>query len=208
MVLKPNIKKDLGYLIIENLYSDSELKFIWNEIKHIDYVFDKVFDDEKKEEHRKTHNGTNKDGIPLMSGFGLSLDTFYSNREFSSIISASRKILDKEVVKEMITINNENTAYELVNEDFTLLNKYKTGESYKKHRDSSSFSSITFLCESEIKDGGIKFSDYDVTIPFKNNSCVIFPSRVYHETESFISKTERYSIAQFMNIKYFVNRNV
>ena len=48
MVLKPNIKKDLGYLIIENLYSDSELKFIWNEIKHIDYVFDKVFDDEKK----------------------------------------------------------------------------------------------------------------------------------------------------------------
>ena len=45
MVLKPNIKKDLGYLIIENLYSDSELKFIWNEIKHIDYVFDKVFDD-------------------------------------------------------------------------------------------------------------------------------------------------------------------
>ena len=49
MELKPKTVKDLGFLIIEDVYSESELEFIWNEIKHIDYVMDHVFDEKAKE---------------------------------------------------------------------------------------------------------------------------------------------------------------
>ena len=119
MTLTPNVVKDLGYLIIEDLYSESELEFIWNEIKHIDYVMDHVFDEKAKDEHRKSHNGMTDSGTPLMSGFGLSLDTFYSDRKFSAILKFSNKVVGEEICKTMTTINPENTAYKLVNWHFT-----------------------------------------------------------------------------------------
>ena len=65
----------------------------------------------------------------------------------------------------------------------------------------------TFLSKEDIQGGGLEFCDYKTTVPFKNNSCILFPSRVYHKTESFTSQTERYSIAQFMNIRYYTDRN-
>ena len=207
MTLTPNVVEDLGYLIVENLYSKSELKFIWNEIKHIDYVMDHVFDEKTKEEHRKSHNGLTDSGTPLMSGFGLSLDTFYSDRKFSAILKYSRKLTDEKIGKVMAGINGEDSAYQQVNWYFTLLNKYKGGDIYHRHWDSSSFSAVTFLSQGNIQGGGLEFCDYKITVPFKNNSCVIFPSRAYHKTESFVSKAERYSIAQFMTIRYYTDRN-
>jgi len=206
MKLKTNIVKDLGFLIVEDVYSESELEFIWNEIKHIDYVMDHVFDEKAKEEHRKSHNDLTDKGNPRMSGFGLSLDSFYSDRKFSAILKYSRKLVEEEIRKTMIEINGENSAYKLVNWFFTLLNKYNSGDIYNKHIDSSSFSSVTFLSKENIQGGGLEFCDYETIVPFKNNSCVIFPSRVYHQTESFTSKAKRYSIAQFMNIRYYTDR--
>ncbi len=207
MILKPQTVDDLGFLVIEDLYSESELKFIWNEINHIDYVLDIVFDDKTKEEHRKSHNGVNEKGVPKMSGFGLSLDSFYADRKFSPILRYSNKLMSEDVVKNMVGINGENKAYEMVNWHFTLLNKYKSGEIYNKHQDSSTFSTIIFLSKEDIQGGGLEFCDYKTTVPFKNNSCVIFPSRTYHQTESFTSKAERYSIVQFMNVRYYMDRN-
>lgn len=207
MKFKPQTVKDLGFLVVEDLYSESELNFIWNEIKHIDYVMDHVFDEKAKEEHRKSHNGMTDEGDPRMSGFGLSLDTYYSDRKFSAILNYSGKLIEEEICKAMVGINGENSAYKQVNWYFTLLNKYNSGEAYNKHIDSASFSVITFLAKENLEGGGLEFCDYKTTVPFKNNSCVIFPSRAYHKTESFTSQTERYSIAQFMNIKYYTDRN-
>ena len=207
MKFKPQTVQDLGFLVIEDLYSESELKFIWNEIKHIDYVMDHVFDEQAKAEHQKLHNGINDQNDPRMTGFGLSLDTFYAERKFSAILKLSGKVVGKEITKAMVSINPENQAYGLVNWNFTLLNKYRNGEVYNKHQDSSSFSAITFLAKENLEEGGLEFCDYKTTVPFKNNSCVIFPSRAYHKTERFTSQTERYSIAQFMNIRYYTDRH-
>ena len=123
MTLTPNVVEDLGYLVVEDLYSESELKFIWNEIKHIDYVMDHVFDEKTTEEHRKSHNVMTDSGAPLMSGFRLSLDTFYSDRKFSAILKYSRKLTDEKIGKVMAGINGEDSAYQQVNWYFTLLNK-------------------------------------------------------------------------------------
>jgi hypothetical protein len=207
VILKPQTVDDLGFLVIEDLYSAHELKFVWNEINHIDYVLDVVFDDNAKEEHKKSHNGVNEQGVAKMSGFGLSLDSFFSDRKFSAILKYSDKLMSEEVANAMGGINGENKAYSLVNWHFTLLNKYKSGEVYTKHQDSSSFSVIVFLSKGEIQGGGLEFCDYNITVPFKNNSCVIFPSRAYHQTESFSSNSERYSIVQFKTVKYYMDRN-
>ncbi len=207
MKLKTNTVKDLGFLIIEDVYSESELELVWNEIKHVDYILDHVFDEKAKEEHRKSHNGMTDEGNSRMTGFGFSLDSLYSNREYSVILKYASKLVGKEISETMAGINGENTAYKQINWYFTLLNKYKSGEMYNKHQDSAAFSSLIFLSKEDIQGGGLEFCDYKTTVPFKNNSCVIFPSRVYHQTESFTSKAERYSIAQFMNVKYYTDRN-
>tara|TARA_R100000008_G_C3563793_1_gene157867 strand:+ start:32 stop:664 length:633 start_codon:yes stop_codon:yes gene_type:complete len=206
MIFKPHNVKNLGYLVVENLYSSFELNLIWNEIGHIDYVLNHVFDEKAKSEHRKSHNGTDENLNPLMSGFGISLDAFYMQRKFSAILKFNRKVMGKEIGEHFKNINSENSGYELVNTDFTLLNKYRKGEQYKKHRDSSSFSAVTFLSKTDLNGGGLEFCDYDVRVPFKNNSCVIFPSRAYHQTEEIKSNIERYSISQFMTIRYYTDR--
>ena len=142
-----------------------------------------------------------------MSGFGISLDTFYLHRHFSAILTLNRRLMDQEICTKFKELNNENSSYDLVNTDFTLLNQYKKGEKYTKHRDSASFSSVTFLAKTKLDGGGLQFTEYDALVPFKNNRCVIFPSRVYHQTEQLRSNVERYSIAQFMAIRYFTDRN-
>lgn len=207
MKFKPKTVKDLGFLIIEDVYSESELELVWNEIKHIDYILDHVFDEKTKEEHRKSHNGMTDEGNSYMTGFGFSLDSLYSNREYSAILKYASKFIGKEISETMAGINGENTAYKQINWYYTLLNKYKSGEMYAKHQDSSSFTAVVLLSKEEMLRGGLEFCDYNTTVPFKNNSCVIFPSRAYHQTESFTSKAERYSIAQFMNIRYYTDRN-
>ena len=209
MIFNPCKVGDLGYLVIEDLYTTDELERIWNEIRHIDYVMDVVFDDEAKAKHRKKHNSCNpEDGTPEMSGFGLSLDEFYTKRASSAILTLSRKIMSPEVANKFMAINGENSNYDMVNTDFSLFNKYGEGECYKRHRDSSSFSAITFFARGKIEGGGLNFCDYDVKVEFKNNNCVIFPSRVFHQSEPFTSKVDRYSLAQFMVIRYFSDREV
>tara|TARA_B100000029_G_scaffold249789_1_gene246724 strand:- start:321 stop:842 length:522 start_codon:yes stop_codon:yes gene_type:complete len=164
---------------------------------------DNSFNENEKEKEREKHNAANIDGTPLMSGFGMVLDKFYLDRRYSTILSLNRKILSEEVTQNMVKINGENCAYSSVNQDHTLLNKYKAGETYKSHKDSSSFTALTFLAKDTINGGDLYLSEYELIIPFKNNSCVIFPSRVYHNTESFESEVDRFAIAQFMNIIYY-----
>lgn len=195
-------KNDLGILLIDNLYSEHELKGIWYEIDHISYIMDNSFNENEKGKRRETHNAVNADGTSLMTGFGMTLDTFYKEREYSSILSLNRRLASDEVKLAMCNINGENSAYNLVNQDHTLLNKYKVGETYKSHKDSSAFSALTFLAKDKINGGGLDFPEYNLSVPFKSNSCIIFPSRALHNTQSFESDVDRYTIVQFMSIVY------
>ena len=114
----------------------------------------------------------------------------------------NRRLVSDEVKLAMSNINGENSAYSLVNQHYTLLNKYKVGETYKSHKDSSTFSALTFLAKDKINGGGLDFPEYNLSVPFKSNSCIIFPSRAFHNTQSFESEVDRFTIAQFMNIVY------
>ena len=69
-------KDDLGILLIDNLYSEYELKGIWYEIDHISYIMDNSFNENEKGKRREKHNAVDADGTSLMTGFGMTLDTF------------------------------------------------------------------------------------------------------------------------------------
>ena len=202
MKVTPNRIDDFGYLYIEDLYSDKELIHIWNEISHIDYVMDSVFDDEDKIKYMKTHNATDDDDELMMSGFGIGLDVFYARREYSAILNLNRKIMQGDICEAFQETHPANFCYPGVNQDFSLLNKYVPGQKYERHRDACSFSALTFFSRGNLEGGEFEFSDYDIKFECKDNSCIIFPSWVYH-TAAEVKEGTRYSLAQFMVLRCY-----
>lgn len=204
MDLLPNTIDDFGYLCIENLYDEDELVYIWNEISNLDYILDVSFDDKDKKIYADTHNGKDDQGISKMSGFGITLDTLYEQRQYSPILTLNRKLFSPIISSVFMETHPANSCYDTINEDFSLLNKYFKDQQYTRHRDSSSFSAITFFSRNKIEGGELNFSDYNINFECKNNSCIIFPSWVQHNSNKVKSEDRiRYSLAQFMVIRYW-----
>jgi hypothetical protein len=59
---------------------------------------------------------------------------------------------------------------------------------------------ITFFKKGDFKSGGLIFTDYNHLVPFKQNTCVIFPGCVEHQTEDFVGNVgdTRITMAQFI----------
>ena len=151
-------------------------------------------DDEEKIKYMKTHNVTDDDGELIMSGFGIGLDRFYSKREYSAILNSNRKVMQGDICDAFKETHPANVCYPGINQDFSLLNKYVPGQKYEKHRDSCSFSALTFFSRGNLEGGELEFSDYDIKFECKDNSCIIFPSWVYHSATEVKGGT-RYSLA-------------
>ena len=208
MKLIPEKTKDFGYLKVFDLYSEEELKNIWNEILNLDYIMNRMelgFLQEEKDEVNKLR-GKHEGGLSKMSGEGLSLDKIYTNRDYSPILTHNRKLfVDKNIVNGMSAIHPANRdLYSAVNRDVTILNKYSNSQEYASHCDGAAFTAITVLLRynhGKIKGGDFMLPDYNITFECKHNSCIIFPSWVNHCTTSLESVVgRRYSIAQLMYI--------
>jgi 2OG-Fe(II) oxygenase superfamily len=82
-----------------------------------------------------------------------------------------------------------------------LVNYYGENDYYKPHVDDSVKTLTVFLSKEEdaFTGGDFKFNDLDVTIPFKNNSYVVFDQGLTHEvTPVHLKKdTGRYSLTYF-----------
>ena len=194
-----------GFVYVENLYTKKELHSIKNELQNINYIFDSV---SEVQEQRTRMSGKYEDYSPKMTGNGMMLDAVYSQRDFSSILTFSRKIFDNPIVEKFEETHPSNVAYSRVNKDLTVLNRYSYGHQYGTHYDLSSFSALTFfsLSEKEMLGGELIFTDYDISFKFVDNFCVIFPSWVQHHATKVESKDVfRYSLAQFGIIDYSVN---
>jgi hypothetical protein len=82
-----------------------------------------------------------------------------------------------------------------------LVNYYGENDYYKPHVDDSVKTFTIFLSKEEnaFTGGDFKFNDLDVTIPFKNNSYVVFGKGLTHEVTPVHLKKEtgRYSLTYF-----------
>ncbi len=82
-----------------------------------------------------------------------------------------------------------------------LINYYSEGDYYKPHTDDTEKTLTVFLSKEEdsFEGGDFKFPQLDLTLPFKNNSYVVFKGDLEHEvTPVHLKKnTGRYSLTYF-----------
>ena len=201
MKLVPIKERDFGYLKIFDLYSDAELKSMWKEISHLDYVMDKM--DLQEEINIKYDRALTDSGDSKMSGEGLFLDQVYKNRAHSAILNYNRKLFNEDICKSISSSHPANEGqYICVNRDLTLLNRYSNSHEYAPHTDTAAFTAITILLHKpkQVTGGDFNFPDYDISCGCENNSCIIFPSWVSHSVSKLrcFGAGRRYSIAQLM----------
>jgi Rps23 Pro-64 3,4-dihydroxylase Tpa1-like proline 4-hydroxylase len=82
-----------------------------------------------------------------------------------------------------------------------LVNYYSDDDYYKPHTDDSKRTMTIFLSKKDnaFEGGDFKFNDFNITIPFKNNSYVLFEGKLTHEVTPVKLKndTGRYSLTYF-----------
>jgi len=196
MILNSHKKDALEYIVIDNLYTASELIAIKKELNELIPHLQPV------EIIKSAYDGDSKNKKYTKDCLSLWLDNFYVwDRSKSNILNFARKIFSKKVTSFSVKVNAFFGHIEKCNTDFTLLNMYKSDEKYLAHTDSAMISVITLFELGKVLEGGLKFTDYDEHISFKDNRAIIFPGCVKHETEPIKLENDSYrvSLVQFLN---------
>jgi len=192
-------KKPFPYLIVKNLYSDSELKYIWRELDFL--ISSRILVGPEF-----TASATcEKTGEILKKNSGVFLDDVYTNRDYSNILTLNSKSFQKEIIDEFAKLSFGYESLKTTNHDRTLISYYENNDSYKSHVDEAFFTFLTWFYKEpkQYIGGELTFTNYDHTIESENNCLVIFPSFIRHEV-SKISMIEdkpghgRVCMAQFV----------
>lgn len=191
MEINVNRSDQFSYGLINNLYTPSELDEIYDEI-------DSLY--EHRGSPKQTNSAFDYDAQQsLKVGTGVILDKFYKNRLDSKILAHNRKIFSSEVTEKLESGDAYFENVKQSNHDFTLVNFYSNGEHYKAHRDQGLITAVTMLKIGDFLGGDFYFPKYGVTIPFAENSCVLFPCCVEHEALPITTDSGvRVTIAQFI----------
>jgi Rps23 Pro-64 3,4-dihydroxylase Tpa1-like proline 4-hydroxylase len=193
-----DLPNNFSIAIVDNFYSETELKEIKDELKLLSAVAElKVFvNNSAKDEENNIKQKSNS----------FFLDNFYSDkRELSKVLNANRKLFSEELRTKLV---NKNLFYNQifnVDRDTTLLNFYKPTDYYKPHKDSSCFTALTFFTLEEFYGGDLIFPEYNIKVSAIENRLVIFPGFVLHGSEE-VTKGIRVSMAQFLNYRTGTDR--
>ena len=143
----------------EDLIKDVALSKVWEELENI----------YSKLNEPQNSGGSIKDGQFLKKGKGY-LTTDIQAREFAPTCV---------LVGEAVGKSFKYTEMDV------LINYYGDGDYYKPHKDNAVKTVSVPLCkkDSDFTGGDFKFTDLNIIIPFKNNSCIIFNSRLSHEVK-------------------------
>ena len=189
------IKEPFPHLVIEDFYSEDELKLIWKELDFLTSP-NKLMP-------------ANLNGSSETNHLSVILDQVYANRSISDILTVNRKSLSKEIKDAFVELNPMLAHINSVNTDLTKIKYYENYNGYKKHQDNSRFTALTyFYKEPKAFEGGdLYFNDLDYTIKLKNNMFVLFIGALWHESlpvslkqEGHITGNGKYTMTQFLNI--------
>ena len=191
-------KTNYSAVIIDNFYSEDELKLIWREL---DFLTDKFLPG-------KLTQSTFNDKGESKSNSGIFLDQVYSNRNFSNILKINRKIYNQNITSELIGMNPIFRVLLSCNFDTSLLSYYENGDSYHSHTDSSSMTVLSYFHKEPQKFSGgeLILNDFDLKILPKNNRIIMFPGCYSHEVlevslDNKSGNYGRYSMTQFLNYR-------
>lgn len=195
-------------MIIENLFSEQEIKIILNECNHISKNIGLWSPEE-------TGTAYYEDGISSKrKSSSICLDQLVTKkgRYMSSILKIlDSKLYETSVIDKFIEINPSNLIIKNTNSHTTLLNYYEEDDHYDFHKDSNVFTILhIFYEEPKSFNGGdivFKVNDEELPIKSKNNLSIIFPAAYDHKVTSISMKPHneermmgRFSFVQFLNI--------
>jgi hypothetical protein len=181
-------KEPIPYLIVDDVFTSEELSKIYQELE---FIQPKLLGPDK------TGGAQNEKKEYQKNNTGVFLDELFHIRDFSNILTLNRKFFIPEILNNLFKCH---LAYELIfncNRDTTLMSYYEDSEHYKKHKDNSiiTINSWFFKQPKNFLGGEFIFSDYNISVPVNNNSCVIFFSCYSHEVTpvKILNKTIPYS---------------
>lgn len=191
--------KPFPYLLIRNFYDEEELRGIWEELKFFTYK-NKLLSPSK----------TGQTNPLAKKNSGLFLDQVFSDRRYSNILRANRKLFTSQIMKIYADLHFTYENIMQANFDTTLISYYEDTSYYKPHHDQAAITALTwFFKEPKAFTGGdLIFTKFNETIEIENNMLLIFPSVVTHEVtpvqmgsnNTKFSGLGRYCMSQFLNI--------
>lgn len=201
------IKDPFPHAIIDNFYTEDELKLIWHELDF--YTSPHKFWD-------ATQTGGAIDKLtrmPLPKHYAIELDILYqSRRNVSDILTLNRKFFNADIVNAISELHPFMKGLKQVNKDNTKIKYYEDGEYYKSHQDLARFTSVTYLFKEpkSFTGGDLFFEEYNYTIPIENNRLVFFTGCLLHASTDLKMNNEKkhqkcsgfgkYTISNFMNV--------
>jgi hypothetical protein len=188
--------------VIDDFYNEEELSRIWLELNFLTNA-------SKLLPPKETSGAIDEHNNQLKSNHGVFLEDVYRDRKYSDILTLNRKMFSPDVNKTLTSVSPEFKYIESINYDVTLLSYYENNDFYKGHRDKSVLSYI-YWCNKEPKQftgGDLHFEELDVTIGYKNNRLIVFPSHYIHVVSNVKMQDEhvdnnfstfgRYSLSTF-----------
>ena len=185
------------YQHIRNFYSEEELFLIWEEI-------DRYHADGNKFLYAEDTGSAISGGKILKGNRGVWLyDELISNWDIEKI---TKKLNTPKILSHPSSWFFKDVQF---NCDSLLLSYYDDGDYYLRHNDCSYVTACIWLYKEPKKflGGEFHFPDYDIKIKCENNSCVIFPSNIYHSVSKVYLPEEyknkglgRYCISKFIMV--------
>lgn len=188
---------DFPLLIVDNFFTDVELKRNMNELHHLT-LFMKNPDE--------TGSAKDKDGNLKKKNKACWIHEIYGPTQRSSFIYNSyRKIFSPEFIEEVRQKTWFGNYIPMTNTDATLISLYENGDSYASHVDDATITTLVWLWnEPKAFTGGDMIFDDKYHFPIQNNMMVMFPSCIRHEVTEVLMEDKpgfgRYAITNFSSI--------
>ena len=141
------------------------------------------------------------DGQVMKNNKGIFLDELYTKREISDILTVNRKLYDPDLMQMLIEVHPMYELYRSATVDNTLISHYSDGDYYKPHRDTSSFTSLSWFFNKpkSFTGGDLYLSQYDITVECKYNRVMFMLSSTEHEVTK-MEGSGRYCISNFAQV--------
>jgi Rps23 Pro-64 3,4-dihydroxylase Tpa1-like proline 4-hydroxylase len=190
------IREPFPHLIIENFYSEDELKLIWQELDFLTSANKLI--------------PANLDGSTKNSNaLSVSIDNVYKDLRYSNISFVNQKILSSEIKDAFLSLNEFFGHITMVNNMVIKLKYYENGHNYHKHKDRARFTGINYLYKEpkKFEGGDLYFDDHNYKVELKNNMFILFMGCLPHSVtpiqlneNSYITGNGKYSITSFLHI--------
>tara|TARA_Y100000593_G_C4202980_1_gene282837 strand:- start:162 stop:803 length:642 start_codon:yes stop_codon:yes gene_type:complete len=200
--------KKMPYFVIDDYYTEQELKSVWSEIDFYTNSQDK----DKILRAEKTDYAARKKGISQAKSYRWYPEDFLTNYgiEMSPLFRLSNKLSSEELHSNVKDLYPWYNMFANTNVSDVMLSYYEEGDYYKPHIDIGMWTQLIWVTKKSKKWKGGDFclyteQDKKKKISWKNNRSIIFPSMLKHEVEPIVWKDVehkfgdgRYTISYFL----------